>query len=99
MYGKKVIAEYSKILCGKEYKVVVLDDKDYYNIHVFCCDDFDKDESNTLFVRDSKDYENEIWYDKQDLIGYLMEFFIKHNFYEEGIVIASINIIEIREKK
>ena len=52
-YGKNVLAEHSTYYNNRTVDVLVLEDKDYYNIHVID-DKFQDDELNTLKLQEPK---------------------------------------------
>lgn len=92
-YNKKVISHYQKFLDNENFEVFVLDDKDYFNIHVIS-EHFKDEEMNTLKLQESKeDIKRNIkniksysdYFTKEKLISYLLEHFIWDRFYNEGI--------------
>lgn len=53
-YGKTILARHEVNYNYKEIEVLVLDDKDYYNIHIID-DDYRDEELNTLRLQEPKD--------------------------------------------
>ena len=54
-YGKQVLKRLGVSLFNNYYELLVLDDKDYYNIHIID-DKFRDDELNTLKYQEGKEY-------------------------------------------
>jgi len=95
-YGKKIITQYEKYFYNELYKIVVLKNKDYYNVHIIN-DKFRDDEANTLHLQEPAEAipNHEKYFDKKYLIARLMEFYIWDKFYDEGIVSTNVEIEEI----
>jgi hypothetical protein len=84
-YGKKIIASYDKYLDNERFEVIVVDDNDYYNIHVIS-EKYRDDELNTMKLQEPKDCIKDIkYFDNAKLISYLMDHFIWDRFYDNGI--------------
>ena len=81
-YNKEIIKEYTKYLDNEEFKVYVLDDEKYFNIHVIS-DRFKDEELNTLQLQEPKESVNKDYFSTQRLITYLMDFFMWDRFYNE----------------
>lgn len=81
-YNKKVITSYSKFIDGERFSVYVLDDNEYYNIHVIS-ESYKQDEMNTLKLQEPKESVNLEYFTNARLITYLMEHFIWDRFYNE----------------
>jgi len=85
-YNKKILFEYNKYLDNEYFKVIVLKEKEYFNIHIIS-EKYKDEELNTLqlqepinIIKNPKKYFN-----NERLISYLMDFFIWDRFYNEGI--------------
>lgn len=81
-FNKKVIAQFEKRLDGENFEVFVLDDGEYYNVHVIS-ERFKSDELNTLKLQEPKEYVTLEYFSQAQLIAYLMEHFIWDRFYGE----------------
>jgi len=90
-YKKEVVATFDRELDGEQFSVLVLDDKDYYNIHVIS-ERYKADEMNTLSQQISKESMSKDSFTTAKLIGYLMEHFIWDRFYDLGMLSSSITI-------
>ena len=92
-YNKKVIAHYERFLDNENFEVFVLDDKDYFNIHVIS-ERFKDEEMNTLKLQEPKEsiksYSD--YFTKEKLISYLLEHFIWNRFYDEGIFTGFVEV-------
>jgi len=81
-YDKKIIASYSKYLDGEGFEVIILDDGDYYNVHILS-EKFKDYEMNTLHLQVTKESVTVDYFTNQRLITYLMDFFMWDRFYKE----------------
>jgi uncharacterized protein (DUF39 family) len=90
-FKKEIIASYGKYLDGEQFEVLVLDDGEYYNIHVIS-EKYNQDELNTLKLQETKacidDYKT--YFNNSRLISYLMGHFIWDRFHDEGIFCGSV---------
>ena len=91
-FNKKIIAKYFKTLNGESFEVYVLDDGEWFNIHVID-ETFNQDEMNTLKLQETKTKEtlNSGYFNKAQLVCYLMEHFIWSEFYSDGIWSGSVS--------
>jgi len=92
-YNKKVIASYEKTLDNETFQVYVLDDNNYYNIHVIS-ERFKDDELNTLKLQEPKECIGNVseYFDNSKMISYLLEHFIWDRFYSEGIFTGLVEV-------
>jgi len=92
-YNKTVISYYEKFLDGENFEVYALDNGKYIDIHVIS-ERFKDDKLNTLKLQEPKqDLMNTCknlssykdYFNKDRMIGFLLEHFIWDRFYNEGI--------------
>ena len=97
-YKKKVIAHYEKTLGRADFEVYVLDDVDYFNIHIIS-EKYRKDEMNTLKLQEPKEVVSNPteYFDIKYMISRLMEHVLWDEFYDEGIISAEVIIHELAE--
>ena len=80
-YGKDVLAWISYDINGDTYECYVLDDGDYYNIHVIS-PDYRDDETNTLILQEPKDVGNlETLKSEPYMLSRIFEFALWHECY------------------
>ena len=79
-YGKKVLKKLEVNVFNSYYTVMVLDDGDYYNIHVIS-DSFQDDELNTLRYQEPKECVNIEEFDELRLTKDAIEFAMWNKFY------------------
>ena len=83
-YGKDVLAWTSYDINGDTYECYVLDDGDYYNIHVIS-PDYRDDETNTLRLQEPKDVVDlEILKSKAYMLSRIFEFALWHECYGDN---------------
>lgn len=83
-YGKDVLAWTSYDINGDIYECYVLDDGDYYNIHVIS-PDYRDDETNTLRLQEPKDVGNlETLKSKAYMLSRIFEFALWHECYGDN---------------
>lgn len=92
-YNKKIIAQYEKYLDNENFKVLVLDDEGYFNVHVLS-EKYKDYELNTLQLQEPKECikNPKKYFNNAKLIEYLMNFFIWDRFYDEGIFNGYVKI-------
>lgn len=85
-FNKPILYQYKKYLDNEQFKVIVLEDEEYYNIHILS-EKYKSDELNTLQLQEPKESikEPNKYFNNARLISYLMDFFIWDRFYNEGI--------------
>lgn len=74
-YGKNIVASFETVLNGNDYQCLVLDDDNYWNIHVID-EKFKDDELNTLKLQEPKEAVTKEEFTNKILLGYIMEHFI-----------------------
>lgn len=84
-YNKEIVTSYEKDIDGENFEVLVLDDGDYYNVHVISERYRDDDEMNTLISQEPKECVNKDYFTTQYLIGELMNYFIWDRVYGESM--------------
>lgn len=80
LYNKTILKEHSEYLFNRYYTLYVLDDKDYYNIHI-TCDKFQGNELNTLYLQEPKADVNLSEFDDLYITKLLLEFALWDKFY------------------
>ena len=91
-YGKDVLAWTSYDVNGDIYECYVLDDGDYYNIHVIS-PDYRDDEMNTLRLQEPKDVGNlETLKSKAYMLSRIFEFALWHECYGDNDKCYDFNI-------
>lgn len=79
-YGKKILKQYAENIFGKDYTLYILDDGDYYNIHIVT-DDYKDKELNTLIFQDPKQDVSFNKFDKLYITKRILEFALWSEFY------------------
>ena len=93
-YNKNVVAHYEKHIDNESFKVIVLDDNDYYNIHIIS-ECYKDEELNTIKQQELKEDISKDYFTKARMISYLAEHLIWDRFYSElGSASISVNIEE-----
>jgi hypothetical protein len=91
-YGKDVLAWTSYDINGDTYEYYLLDDGDYYNIHVIS-PDYRDDEMNTLRLQEPKDVGNlETLKSKAYMLSRIFEFALWHECYGDNDKCYDFNI-------
>lgn len=79
-YGKKILKQLTLNVFGDYYTFILLEEGDYYNIHILC--DFFKDEElNTLRYQDEKSCVTLEDFDELRMTKDILEFAMWHKFY------------------
>ena len=79
-YNKRILKQYTENIFGEYYTLYVLDDGDYYNIHIVT-DRYKDEELNTLQFQDPK---QDVSFDKFDelyITKLILEFALWSRFY------------------
>ena len=79
-YGKPVVAAYNVAYEHGPIECVVLDDGDYWNVHVIH-PKYREDEMNTLVLQEPKDSVKREYFTTQNLMEYIGEFVLWDLFY------------------
>ena len=79
-YNKKILKEHTEYLFGQYYTLYILDDKDYYNIHIIC-ETFQDTEMNTLYLQEPKQDVNLSEFDDLYITKLILEFALWNKFY------------------
>ena len=91
-YNKKILAEHSTYYNDKFVDVLVLDDKDYYNIHIID-ENYKDDEMNTLKFQKSKDCTTlEDITDPMNLECFALQHLLWDKFYGKDGKMYSFNV-------
>ena len=80
-YDKPIIAEYHKYIDNENFSVYVLDDNDYFNIHIIN-ERFANDEMNTLELQECKESVTVEYFTDARLITYLLDY-LGDRFYSD----------------
>jgi len=81
-YNKPIVAKYHRHLDNEDFSVYVLDDNDYFNIHIIS-ERFANEEMNTLKLQEPKDCITAEYFTDARLITYLLDHFIWDRFYSD----------------
>lgn len=79
-YNKKILKEHTEYLFNQYYTLYILDDKDYFNIHIVC-DTFKDAELNTLYLQEFKQDVSFSEFDDLYITKLLLEFTLWNKFY------------------
>ena len=79
-YNKKILIKNTLYLFNQLYTLYILDDKDYYNIHIVC-DTFEDKEMNTLYLQEPKQDVNLFEFDDLYITKLLLEYALWNKFY------------------
>lgn len=83
-YGKKILVERSIEVNGDEYTCFILDDGDYYNVHIVD-DHYQDDELNTLKLQEPKDVAKlDVVTSKAFMLSQTMEHVLWHECYGDN---------------
>lgn len=82
IYNKEVIADLDVNLFNRDYKIIVLDNEkqDMYDVHILTSR-YAKDELNTLFLQEPKEYTYVKKFDKLYLTRTVIEFALWDELY------------------
>lgn len=75
LYNKEILNSYSININGDYYRCYILDDENYYNIHIIS-DKFKKDEVNTLHLQEPKDCISINELDDKFMLQELLQFYL-----------------------
>jgi hypothetical protein len=100
-YNKPILKELSLTIFNDYYKLYVLDDTDYYNIHIIC-NYFKDEELNTLYLQEPKQDININDIDELYMTKTLLEFALWNKFYgykdkSYSFSINTVDEIELKE--
>ena len=79
-YNKRILKQYTENVFGEYYTLYVLDDKDYYNIHIVT-DKFRDEELNTLQRQEPKQYVSFNKFNELYITKLILEFALWSRFY------------------
>lgn len=79
-YNKKILKEHTEIIFGEYYTLYILDDKDYYNIHIVT-DRYRDEELNTLRLQEPKQDVSFNEFDDLYITKLMLEFALWSKFY------------------
>lgn len=91
LYNKQVLKEYTININGDYFTCVILDDTDYYNIHILN-DFYKQDELNTLQLQEQKACVNINELDNIYMQSRILEFYLWHINYGYNKKWYSFNI-------
>lgn len=80
LYDKEILKELTISIFNDYYTIYVLDNKEYYNIHILS-DLFKQDELNTLRYQESKQDYKLSYFDELTLTKDIIEFALWNKFY------------------
>lgn len=79
-YNKKILKQYTENLFNQSYTLYVLDNKDFYDIHIVD-DAFEDTELNTLYLQEPKQDVSPFKFDEIYMTTILLEHALKMKFY------------------
>ena len=79
-YNKRILKQHTENVFGEYYTLYVLDDKDYYNIHIVT-GKFRDEELNTLQLQEPKQYVSFNKFNKLYITKLILEFALWSKFY------------------
>ena len=79
-YNKRILKQYTENVFGGYYTLYVLDDKNYYNIHIVT-DKFRDEELNTLQLQEPKQYVSFNKFNELYITKLILEFALWSKFY------------------
>lgn len=83
-YGKKILAQRSIEVDGDEYTCFILDDGDYYNVHIVD-EHYQDSEMNTLKLQEPKDVAKlDVVTSKAFMLSQIMEHVLWHKCYDDN---------------
>ena len=79
-YNKKILKEHSENIFGGHYTLYILDNEDYYNIHIVA-DEYRDEELNTLRLQEPKQDVSFNEFDELYMTKLILEFALWAKFY------------------
>jgi hypothetical protein len=79
-YNKRILKQHTERIFGKYYTLYILDDKDYYNIHIVT-DEYRDEEFNTLKLQEPKKDVSLNELDELYMTKLILEFALWSKFY------------------
>lgn len=79
-YGKKILKQCTENIFGKYYTLYILDDGNYYNIHIVT-DEYKDEELNTLVLQEPKQDISFNKFDSLYMTELILEFALWSKFY------------------
>lgn len=95
-YNKKVLKMETISIFNQEYIIYILDDKDYFNIHIVN-DEYKDEEDNTLLNQEPKEHVTLEDLDKVYLYEEVVKFALWNKFYGYKDSLYTFNIIDDKE--
>lgn len=79
-YGKEIVKNCTQNVFGEWYTLLVLDDKDFWNVHIIC-DRYRDDELNTLKYQEPKECVELEKFNELSMTQNILQFALWNRFY------------------